>query len=264
MEKGVIIITGASSGIGLATAQYLDSLGFVVYGLSRSQKENVMFHQISCDITKREDIKKAVDEVVRKENRIDVIINNAGMGVSGAVEYMSEPELRMILDVNVVGLVGMCQESIPHLRKTKGKIINIGSVAGELVIPFQAYYSMTKASVAVVTEAIRMECKSFGISATTVLPGDTKTEFTKNRILPKVEEDQYYQNRIKRSIEKMAKDEEKGVSPLKVAYVIEKIIKKNKPPVQVVVGFQYKLFVFLKRLLPKRLVSYILYKMYAK
>jgi short-subunit dehydrogenase len=259
----VIVITGSSSGIGLITSEYLASKNAIVYGLSRSgQGSNV--NQIKCDVTNREQIETAFEEIYQKEGRIDAVINNAGMGVSGAIEYSTDEELQKIMDLNVLGVVKVSQIAIPYLRKTKGKIINIGSVAGSLTIPFQAYYSMTKASVAVFSEALRMELRPFGIKVTTVLPGDTKTNFTKNRNLPKVFKDEIYHDRIMNSIKRMEKDETNGVSPLKVSKVIYKVINKKNPPVKITVGFTYKTFVFLKRFLPDRLINYVLYKMYAK
>ena len=115
---------------------------------------------------------------------------------SGAIEYATEEELLDIFSVNVFGVVNVCQVAIKYLRETKGKIINIGSVAGPMTIPFQAYYSMTKTSVESLSEALRMELKPFGIKVTTVLPGDTKTNFTKNRKAPKVAADKLYHDKL--------------------------------------------------------------------
>lgn len=264
MMKKVVVITGASSGIGKMTANYLAEKGYVVYGLSRSAINLDNVKHISCDVTKVEQIENAFKEIYENEKQIDVVINNAGLGVCGAIEYSSEEELDCILDLNLKAVIKVCQKAIGYLRQTKGKIINIGSVAGSLTIPFQAYYSMTKAGVAVISEALRMELRPFGIKVTSVLPGDTKTNFTKNRYQPLVAQDELYQDRIIRSIHKMEKDEQNGVNPIKVSKVIYKVIKRKNPPVKVTVGFSYKLLVFLKRLFPERLVNYILYRMYAK
>lgn len=263
-EQKIIVITGASSGIGKVTAEYLYKAGNTVYGLSRSKKDTEGINYIATDITKREEIDDAFKSIYNSCGRIDVIINNAGLGVSGAIEYATDEDYNRIFDLNIKGMINVTQLAIPYLRESQGRIINIGSVAGVLTIPFQAYYSMTKASVGVFSEALRMELKPFKIKVTTVLPGDTKTNFTKNRSLPKISEDDVYQKRIINSISKMEKDEQNGVPPIKVAKVIGKVISKKNPPVSITVGFTYKLFVFLKRLLPNRLVNYILYSMYGK
>ncbi len=255
-----VVISGASSGIGFATAKLLEELGYCVYGLSRKYpKENFKFNYHLCDITNQSQI----DEFIKKlPDSIDVLINCAGMGVSGAVEYSLEKEVKHIFDVNVIGQFLLTKALIPRLRLSKGRIINIGSVAGEISIPFQTFYSMTKAAISSFSEGLRIELKPFNIQVATVLPGDIKTDFTKNRQMPLILEDEVYQNRIKNSLARMAKDEENGMSPLFVSKVILKMIKKKRMPVAKTVGINYKLIVFLKRILPKSLVSYIIQKMY--
>jgi len=254
-----IIITGASSGIGLVTGEFLVSKGYKVYGLSRSKGTSQLINYIACDVTKKEQVEKAFNEVGED---IHAVINNAGIGISGAVEYATSEDIKKIIDVNLIGVVNVCQVAIPYLRKTKGRIVNIGSVAGDLTIPFQTFYSVTKSAVNILTEGLYMELKPFKIKVINVMPGDTKTSFTNNRQKTDVVDD-LYQERIKKSIERMEKDEQHGKKPITVSKVIYKMLKKKRPPLKIAVGFEYKLFVFLKRLLPNRLVNYILYKMYA-
>ncbi len=260
----VVVITGVSSGIGLTTAKYLYKKGYKVYGLSRNTINDENITSLKCDVTNLENVKEVFAYIYNIENRIDVVINNAGMGVSGAIEYSTPEELRKIFELNVFAVVGVCQEAIKYLRKSKGTIVNIGSVAGELTIPFQTYYSMTKNSVSALSEGLRIELRPFGIKVSTVLPGDTKTNFTKNRTRPVIESDELYKDRIKKSIERMEKDEQNGVDPIVVSKTIYRVIKKKNPPVKVAVGFGYKVLVFLKRLLPNRFINYILYLMYGK
>jgi short-subunit dehydrogenase len=258
--KKVVVITGASSGIGKACANYLVDKGYTVYGLNRTPVESDKIKYLKCDVTDEEQVKKALSEI--KED-IYAVINNAGMGISGAIEYASSEDIDRIIAVNIKGVINVCKYAIPRLRITKGKIINIGSVAGELTIPFQTFYSMSKVAVSTFSEGLSMELKPFGIKVTTVLPGDTKSEFSNNRKKTETIDD-IYKDRIKRSIERMEKDEHNGKDPLSVAKVIAKVLKKKKPPLKVTVGFTYKLFVFLKRILPVKLVNYILYKMYGE
>ncbi|MCK9471795.1 MAG: SDR family NAD(P)-dependent oxidoreductase [Bacilli bacterium] len=258
--KKVVVITGASSGIGKVCANYLYDKGYKVYGLNRTPIISEKIEYIKCDVTNEEDVKNAFLNI---EEDIYAVINNAGMGISGAIEYATSEDVSRIIDVNIKGVINVCKYAIPRLRATKGKIINIGSVAGELTIPFQTFYSMSKVAVSTYTEGLRMELKPFGIKATTVLPGDTKSSFSKNRKKTEVV-DELYKDRIERSISRMEKDEQSGKDPISVAKVIYKLLKRKNPPVKVTVGFIYKLFVFLKRILPSRLVNYILYKMYGE
>jgi short-subunit dehydrogenase len=263
MEK-IIVISGASSGIGFETAKFFHEKGFQVVGLSRSYpKEKYDFDYLLCDISKEEDVKKVVKEIEKKYKKVDILVNCAGIGISGAVEYTPLAEAEQIFQVNVIGQFLLTRELLKSLRKSdKAKIINIGSVAGALTIPFQTFYSMTKASIHAFSEGLKMELKPFKIDVSCVLPGDTKTGFTKNRYQPKVVENEVYKDRIKNSIQRMEKDEQNGMPAFSVVKVINKLVKRRKMPVMVTVGFQYKLFVFLNKILPKNFVNWILYKMY--
>lgn len=252
-----IIITGASSGIGLVTGEYLARKGYKIYGLSRSKPESKLINYLPCDVTDKEQVTKAFQAI---DEEIFAVINNAGIGISGPIETTEITEIDKIIDVNIMGVVNVCQVALPYLRKTKGRIINIGSVAGDMAIPFQAFYSLTKAGVGIFSEALNIETRPFGVRVTVVLPGDTKTSFSNNRIKP-VSKDVVYKA-CQASIAKMEKDEKNGMSPLRVSKAIAKILRKRKPPIRFTVGLSYKLLVFLKRLVPYRFLNYILYKMY--
>ncbi|HOO44049.1 MAG TPA: SDR family oxidoreductase [Bacillota bacterium] len=260
----VIVVSGASSGIGKATAEHLTEKGYQVIGLSRTYpKEKYQYDYVLCDLALEADIDRAIEEIEKKVDHIDVLINCAGIGISGAVEYTSLKEVEKIFQVNVIGQFYMTKKALPLLRKAdKAKIINIGSVAGELTIPFQTFYSMTKSAIHRFTEGLRIELKPFGIEVATVFPGDTKTGFTENRYQPEVIENDAYKDRIKRSIQKMEHDETNGMSPMSVVKVITRLIEKKHMPYHVTVGFVYKTLVLLSRILPKRLVYWIVTKMY--
>lgn len=261
-----VIISGASSGIGFTTAKYLHEQGFNVIGLSRSYpKKEYKFSYFLCDITKEDQVMKVCDEIKKNHDHIDVLINCAGMGVSGAVEHSSITEVKKVFDVNVYGQFLLTKHLIEQLRKSqKGKIINIGSVAGEITIPFQTFYSMTKAAISAFSEGLRIELKPFNIQVTTILPGDIKTGFTENRDLPLVIEDKHYKHRIKNSIARMEKDEQQGMPAIKVSKIILSLIKRKHLPVAKTIGFKYKLFVVLARIVPRKLLSFVVTKMYGE
>ena len=261
--KRVAIVTGASSGIGLATARMLKNKGVKVYGMAYNDFD-CEFDYIKCDVTNTENIENAVKTVFEKEGQIDFLVNCAGMGISGSVENSPNDKIKKIFDVNFFGTVNMCKAVIPYMRKNGfGKIVNISSVAGELPIPFQTFYSATKASIESFTAGLSMEVKPFGIKAVCVLPGDTKTGFTSAREKNPLD-DESYGNRVKSSVGQMEKDEQNGMTPDSVAKVICKtLFKKNPKPINVV-GFKYKFFIFLSKILPKSFAYKILYKLYAK
>lgn len=257
-------MSGASSGIGLSIADLLTQRGYVIYGLSRRAPQGThAFSYISTDVTDDAAIQKAVAIILEKEKHVNAIINCAGIGISGAVEYTTKEEFQKIFDVNVYGTFALTRAFIPALRESKGMIINIGSVAGVLTIPFQSFYSMTKAAISTFSEGLRMELKPFGVRVTTVLPGDTKTGFTVARE-KKETSDPGYSKRIEKSVKTMERDEEHGKDPITVAKVCARLLKRKHPPVKVTVGLKYKLFVFLKKILPSRLVNAVIYSMYGK
>lgn len=258
----IVLITGASSGIGLSLANKMHKDGYTVIGVSRQKPKNIEFSYFECDLTNVHEITSMCNTIKTEFNAINILINCAGVGTGGALEEISNDDLRWVFEVNLFGTIELIKQIIPALKEaTQPKIINIGSVAGEISIPFQTSYSMTKSSLQRLTEGLRIELKQFNIDACTILPGDTKTGFTSNRKTI-INDSSPYKEKVLRSIGKMEKDEQKGVSPDKVVKVIYKVIKKKRMPIQVIVGFDYKLLILLSKFLPKRLVEFIVTKMY--
>jgi len=264
VKSRVILITGTSSGIGYALAHHFTSQGDQVFGVSRKNPvKSFAWTQINADLTIEEDISQLFDTIKKNTDTIDILINCAGMGYAGALEETSLKEMTYLFHVNVFAPLSMINHALPFLRNSKdARIVNIGSVASEITIPFQTLYSMSKSALYRLTEGLRMELKPEHIQVTTVLPGDTKTEFTNNRTLLLNEKSHYYK-RAKNSIDKMAKDEEKGMPVDAVVKTVAKQLSKKNMKVYVSVGVQYKLFVLLVHLLPSKLREYIIYKMYA-
>lgn len=264
MEKKqkVVLITGASSGIGLETANFLSKKGYKVYSVSRREYLNDKFTNYICDINNTAQFKEILDKIYKIEGRLDLLVNNAGMGISGSIENTSEDKIEMIFQTNLISLVKISSISIEYLRKTKGRIINIGSVAGVIPLPFQACYSSTKSAVENFSSALDMEVRNFGMRVLCVRPGDTKTNFTNNRVKNEQENDAFYSNRVKKSISKMERDEQKGMKPINVSKLIYKMATRKNPPPVATVGFSNKLICVLAKFLPKRLVNYIIKGIY--
>lgn len=277
MKAKTVIITGASAGIGKATAELLMKKGFHVYGTSRKATGNIdvnaaedlksggFIRMINLDVTSEDSVKTAVESIISKEGHVDVLISNAGIGIAGSIEDVSLSEASLQFDVNFFGTLRMIKALLPYMREQGyGKIIAISSVAGVISIPYQAHYSASKFAIEGLIEALRHEIAPFGIKACIVEPGDTKTDFTKSRIVAKnAGEDSPYYIRFKKSLSRMEKDEQNGASPFCVASTIYKMIKKKNPPVRVAVGFQYKLVLFLKKLLPGRIQEKVIGILYS-
>ncbi len=258
----IVIITGVSSGIGLANAKKFIEKGHTVYGISRREVLLEGLTHYQADITDHERINQIVDEIYAKENRIDVLINSAGMGISGAVEDTEMESAKRMFDINFFGTVNISNRVIPYMRENGfGRICNISSVAGVLPIAFQTFYSSNKAAISLYSEGLNIEVKPFGIRVIDFMPGDIKTGFTDNR-KKNESNSKYYGKRIDRSVKVMEKDERNGMSVEYVSKVMYRNIMKKRPPVRKVVGVQYKFFLFLYRLLPIKFVNYVMGKLY--
>ena len=264
-DRRVIIITGASRGIGRATAALFLEKGYIVYSLSRSVCDISGVNSVTCDVTNATMVKEAIDLIFETEKRIDVLVNNAGGGISGSVEKTASADARKLFDLNFFSQFEAIKAVIPHMRSRKsGKIINIGSVAGAMHVPFQAFYSASKAAVEALTNCLRGELSPFGIKVTTIMPGDAQTGFTDAREKDFEKNDPDYGSRIYRSIKIMEEDERRGMPPQKVAKVIYRAASSRNPRPAYVTGLDYNIFLLLNKILPKRLIQFVLGMMYAK
>ncbi|MCD7768572.1 MAG: SDR family oxidoreductase [Oscillospiraceae bacterium] len=259
----VAIVTGGSSGIGLETVRALREAGCVVYAVSRRPFEEAGTFHIQADVTEDEAVQAAVERVYREQGRIDILVNDAGMGISGAAEFNGGPAGRHLFDVNFFGMTRFCDAVMPYMRRQGGgRIVNIGSIAGIVPIPFQAYYSASKAAVHSYTMALANEIRPFGITVCALMPGDIATGFTAAR--DKIHQgDDIYAGRIGRSVAKMEHDEETGMAPAKVgAFVAKLCLKKWVRPLYSL-GFFYGLVKVLSKLLPAGLFNRLVGLLYA-
>ena len=260
----VVIITGGSSGIGLCTAAALRDRGCKVYELSRRDSEVAGITHIKCDVTDEAQIAAAVGQVMAENGRIDILINNAGFGISGAVEFTDTADVRRLFDVNFFGMVRMNRAVLPLMRRQGGgRIVNLSSVAAPVPIPFQTYYSAGKAAVNSYTMALSNEVKPFGITVCAVMPGDIKTGFTSAR-QKNMAGDDIYGGRITRSVAGMEKDEQTGMDPAKAGSFIASVALKNSSKPLYTIGFGYKCAVFLTKILPARWLNALIGQLYAK
>ena len=259
----VAIITGGTSGIGLATVRLLREKGWKVYEFSRRAAEDEDHRCV--DVTDDRAVLDAVEAVFEREGRIDLLINNAGFGISGAMEFTDPADARRLMEVNLFGMNSMIRAVLPHMRRAgSGRIVNISSVAGVFAIPFQAWYSISKAAVRSLTMALANEVAPYGVQVTAVMPGDIRTGFTAAR-RKSTEGDGEYQGRITRSVARMEKDELGGMAPEAAARTIVGVaVKKGSVKPFYTIGFSYKCLVFLDRLLPCGLTRKLLFLLYAK
>lgn len=260
-SERIVVITGASGGIGLCTAQAFLKRGDTVYSLSRSAPPDPAVRHIPTDVTDEAAVNAAILQVQSEAGRIDVLVLNAGMGVSGAVEFTALSEAQRQFDVCFFGAMRTMQAALPALRQSKGMAIFVSSVAAATPIPFQAYYSAAKAAIVSMVGALRGELNGTGVRVCAILPGDVKTGFTQNRRKCAVGAEVYPS--LTRSVARMEHDEQHGMAPARIASAIVKTASKRRPKPYRSVGFAYRAVLVLQKLLPARFVSFVLGKLYA-
>ncbi len=261
----VILITGASSGIGAVTATYLSENGFQVYGTSRNLKqENLNFEMLKLDVLDRSSIDRAVDHILEKEGKIDVLINNAGMGITGAIEETPIEEMRKVFQTNFFGTLEVIQSVTPHMRNQgSGLIINVTSIAGYMGLPFRGIYSATKGSLEIAAEALSIETKRFGIKVVNVAPGDFATNIASGRYHTPVFKDSPYAEIYQRNLDLMDAHVDSGQNPIVMAHKILKIINDPNPKLHYKVGESIQKFsIVLKSILPDRLYEKLIMNHY--
>jgi NAD(P)-dependent dehydrogenase (short-subunit alcohol dehydrogenase family) len=274
-SKRVVLITGASSGIGQASAQHLHQKGYQVYGTSRkiqrhtsrvSQAEGAAdFPMLHMDVDSDQSVRQGVDYILKKEGRIDVVVNNAGFGIAGAVEDTSIEEAKAQFETSVWGAFRVCRAILPIMRKQhSGYIVNISSIGGQIAIPFQGLYSAAKFALEGLTEALSMEVRPFGIHVVLIEPGDCKTQFTANRCRTLgSQKNRAYMERCNTAVGIMEHDETYGIAPHKVAQLLERIIRTPRPRLRYKVGAaSQKIAVTLKKIMPGRFFERLLMMYY--
>ena len=260
----IAIVTGGSSGIGRETSLALAAHGCRVYEFSRHDANVPGVIHLDCDVSDEELFQAAVQTVYEKEGHIDILVNNAGFGISGAAEFTDNADARRLLDVNLFGAVNGCKAVIPLMRTSGvGRIVNLSSVAAPIAIPFQVWYSVSKAAVSAYTAAVANEVRPFGITMTAILPGDIRTGFTAAREKSPVGDD-IYSGRISRSVAVMEHDEQTGMDPAVAGKQIAQIALKKHVKPEYAIGLKYKFFVVLARLLPCGLKNRVIGMLYAK
>ena len=260
-EPRTVVITGASKGIGKAAAAAFSHAGDRVFNLSRHDPHDKNATFVPCDVTDEAQCVRAIETVLREAGRIDVLLLNAGFGISGPVETTTLEAAKKQFDVVLFGAIRVLKPALPALRESKGMILFTSSVAGATPIPYQAFYSAAKAAINSVVMALRNELKGSGIRVCAVLPGDVKTEFTAAREKNEVNE-ALYPNEV-RSVQKMERDEQHGMPPERIAARFLKLSRQKNPKPFCSVGFAYSAVLILIRILPNRFANWVLGKLYA-
>jgi len=265
--KKIAVVAGGSSGIGLEITKALVLKDYFVYTMSRREFLSLPQEKskhISLDITDEENLTKAFSDIWKKEGRIDLAVCAAGFGISGAVEFTSLEEAKKQMDVNFFGAFLFIRAAASYMRpQSFGKIFVISSIAGEIAIPFQGFYSASKAALGKLLEAFRAELQPFGVDCALIMPGDVATPFTAARNKSNLGDDAY-NGRISKSVSKMEKDEQKGMSPESLGKFVASLAEKNKIKFFYPYNWTYSFLLLLYRILPRQLGLFIVKKLYAE
>jgi NADP-dependent 3-hydroxy acid dehydrogenase YdfG len=251
--KKVVLITGASSGLGESIGKYLTSQGHIVYGASRTiETQKKSFHVLNMDVTDEESIRMAVQKLVQEQGRIDVLINNAGLGIASPIETLTSGDMDKVWNTNVKGVIRTCQAVIPVMRSIgSGLIINISSIGAENGLPYRGLYSASKAAVDRITEAMRLELSQFGIQSCIIQPGGIQTDINSNRLKADVTKNEAYKENFEAVYKLINQSVENGLLPDEFGILIEKLLHKKHIKRLYRVGKPVeKLSVLLKHILP--------------
>ena len=260
-KNGVALVTGASSGIGLVTAQALVNAGYRVFGTSRKPvASSPDVTMLVCDVTDEASVQALIEEIMRQASRIDLVVNNAGVGLLGGAEESSIGQAQRLFDVNVFGVARVVNAVLPIMRKQKsGRIINMSSILGLIPSPFNAFYASTKHAIEGYSESLDHEVRAFGIRVLLVEPGVTRTSFEENLTRADQPLPAYAAERA-RSENLMRKWVEAGDPPQVVADTVVKAATARKPKLRYSAGKQSRQVRSLRRFMPERLVDSILRK----
>lgn len=262
----VVLITGGSSGIGKSIGEYLHQKGFVVYGTSRNPEkvQSSVFPLVALDVRNTNSIQSAVAQIIAASGRLDVVINNAGVGITGPLEEIPTEEIKNNFETNFFGPIEVMKAVLPQMREQKsGLVINITSIAGYMGLPYRSVYSASKGALELITEALRMEVKWFGIEITNVAPGDFATNIAAGRYHAPVIKGSAYEKVYGNILATMNEHVDAGGNPNEMAEAVYKIIQKEKPKVHYKVGaFMQKFSIVLKRALPDKVYEKMLMNHY--
>ena len=262
----VVLITGGSSGIGKSIGTFLSQKGFTVYGTSRNPEKvsNAVFPLIALDVRDVASIQSAVAKVIQETGRLDIVINNAGVGITGPLEEIPMEEIKNNFETNFFGPIEVMKAALPQMRaQQSGLIINITSIAGYMGLPYRSVYSASKGALELITEALRMEVKSFGIQITNVAPGDFATNIAAGRFHAPVVQGSAYEKVYAGVLKTMDEHVDSGSNPNEMAEAIYQIIQNPHPRIHYKVGvFMQKFSIVLKRILPDKVYEKILMNHY--
>lgn len=264
--KNVVLVTGGSSGIGKAISLFLKEKKYTVYGTSRNPDRypNSPIPLLALDVQDQNSIQTAIQDLIEKEGQIDILINNAGVGITGPMEETPIDEVKNAMETNFYGPLRVLQAVLPHMRaQQSGRVINITSIAGYMGLPYRGIYSASKGALEIATEAYRMECAHLNIFFSNVAPGDFATNIAASRFHAPIVAGSDYEIGYTHTLKLIDEHVDDGQNPIEVAKKIYEILKQPSPGIHYKVGsFVQKFSIVLKKILPEKMYENMLKKHY--
>jgi NAD(P)-dependent dehydrogenase (short-subunit alcohol dehydrogenase family) len=269
----VVLITGASSGIGRACALQLARLGASVYGTTRRAPEDctdelrrglpssARLEVLTMNVNEDSSVLQGIEKILDREGRIDGLVNCAGFGIAGPIEETSDEEAKAILETNLFGTLRVCRAVLPAMRRQGfGTIINVSSIGGRIALPFQGLYSASKYGIEGLSESLRMEVHPFGVRVVLVEPGDFCTGFTDSRqTIRAATPSSPYASSFRAALSVAESDERKGTAPESIGHLVARILAKRSPRLRYTIGpTAQRLALRLKSILPSRTFEWAL------
>lgn len=262
----VVLVTGGSAGIGKSICEYLSEKGYTVYGTSRNPQNypDLKFPLLALDLKKGDTISFCISQLIQKEGKIDVLINNAGVGITGPIEEIPEIEIKQHFETNFFGPINVIKAVLPHMRqKNSGLIINVTSIAGYMGLPYRGIYSAGKGAFNLLTEAFRMEIKDFNIKMCNLAPGAIATNIADRRYHAPVLEGSAYASIYSQVLKDIDTSVNSGYDPVVIAKAAHKIIETRDPKVNYKVApFTQKISSLLRALLPSKVYEKLIIRHY--
>lgn len=255
--KKVILIFGASSGIGLEVAKHLTKNDAIVYNASRTAAPVSSVFNLQCDVTQDGAVETAVQTVLDCEKRIDAVVYSAGYSMAAPIEYVHEEDYRYLFDVNFFGALRAIKAVVPSMRNTGGKIILNSSLGSVLPIAFDSFYSASKAALDMLARAANIELNPYGITVTGIQIGPTSTRFTFKRNVYADTEVGSYGEALHKATVALAGMEQGGMTAEESAQTIIKVLESDNPPILTGAGWKNKALSMTEKLLPVRLTDLI-------
>lgn len=258
--RRVAIVVGGSSGIGRETALKLSARGFRVFNISRTPFRGERVRTITADAAQEGELTKAIASAGEETGALDLLVYSAGFSMAAPVEYAGSGDYRYLFEVNYFGAIEAIRAATPYLKRRGGRVILVGSLGGEMPIPYDGFYSSSKAALQMLARECDMELRPQGIRVSALLPGGTATDFTFNRRVYGEEENKNYASAVKKASAALANMEQGGENPSLVAAAILRLAEKKNPPPVCSVGGKFALVRFMNKVLPERVTDWALRK----